>query len=481
MEQELGRKILLVEGIAFQAILLSLEQYNREIIESTNRLIEAAKKLQEIRDRIRQFVDIVDRFFQVIEVIASAAGTGNPLTITQVFEIITEGIRALGLDIVRSVTPIIPQEVSPVERPVQFERPQFTASLIEAGSLIRAPEARTRFSITGNGLTVAVLDTGLRTTHLDFAGRVVAQRNFTTDNAGNPNDASDGDGHGTHVAGIIAANRFHIGIAPGTKIIPLKVLSNNGGGSFLSIRDALQWVIDNRSTHNITAVCMSLGDSGNYTDDTPFSTDELRLKIQTLRNEKVAVVVAAGNEFFTHSSQQGMSYPAIFRETVSVGAVYDAVEGGFTYRSGASTTESAPDRITPFSQRLHETVNPITRTEIFAPGAPITSSGILNDEAESVQHGTSQAAPIIAGAILLLQEYYLRETGSLPSVNDIETYLRSGGVVINDGDDEQDNVTNTGLNFIRIDVMGALENINVRLQKALFEEKQPLNLICNKN
>lgn len=483
LEQELGRKILLVEGIAFQAILLSLEQYNREIIESTNRLIEAAKKLQEIRDRIRQFVDIADRFFQVVEVIASAAGTGNPLTITQVLETITEGIRALGFDIIPSATPIIPQEVSPVERPVQFERPQFTASLIEAGSLIRAPEARTRFSITGNGLTVAVLDTGLRTTHLDFAGRVVAQRNFTTDNAGNPNDASDGDGHGTNVAGIIAANRFHIGIAPGTRIIPLKVLSNNGGGSFQAIRDALQWVIDNRSTHNITAVCMSLGDGGNYTDDTdtPFSTDELRLKIQTLRNEKVAVVVAAGNDFFTHSSQQGMSYPAIFRETVSVGAVYDASEGSFSYGSGAFTSESGADRITPFSQRLHETVNSITRTEIFAPGAPITSSGILNDEAASTQHGTSQAAPIIAGVILLLQEYYLKETDSLPSIDDIETYLRAGGVVINDGDDEQDNVTNTGLNFIRVDVLGAFENMKLRLQKALFEEKQPLNLICNKS
>jgi subtilisin family serine protease len=371
----------------------------------------------------------------------------------------------------------IPQKISPVEKPVQVTLPQFAASLIQAGSLIRAPEARTKFSVTGNGLTVAVLDTGLRTTHVDFTGRVVTQSNFTSDNGDNRDDASDGNGHGTNVAGIIAANKLHIGIAPSTQVIPLKVLSNDGGGSFGAIRDALQWVIDNRTRYNITAVCMSLGDSGNYTDDDLFSADDLRSKIQTLRNEKVAVVVAAGNDFFTHSSQQGMSYPAIFRETVSVGAVYDAREGGFSYNSGAVTTESAPDRITPFSQRLHETVNSVTRTEIFAPGAPITSSGIDNDQGESVQHGTSQATPVITGVILLMQEYYLRLTGSLPSIDELETFLRAGGVVINDGDDEQDNVTNTGLNFIRVNVIGALENITRRLQRAVFEEHKPLEEI----
>jgi subtilisin family serine protease len=371
----------------------------------------------------------------------------------------------------------IPQKISPVEKPVQLTRPQFAASLIQAGSLIRASEARTKFSVTGNGLTVAVLDTGLRTTHVDFTGRVVAQSNFTTDNGGNQDDASDGHGHGTNVTGIIAANKLHIGIAPNAQVIPLKVLSNDNGGTFEAIQGGLQWVIDNRTRHNITAVCMSLGDGGNYTDDNLFSADDLRLKIQTLRNEKVAVVVAAGNDFFTYSSQQGMSYPAIFRETVSVGAVYDAREGGFSYSSGAVTTESAPDRITPFSQRLHTKINPITRTKIFAPGAPITSSGINNDQGESIQHGTSQATPVVTGVILLMQEYYLRLTGSLPSINELVVFLGAGGVRINDGDDEQDNVINTGLNFVRVDVIGALENITRRLEKVVFEEHKPLEEI----
>ena len=64
--------------------------------------------------------------------------------------------------------------------------------------------------------------------------------------------------------------------------------------------------------------------------------------------------------------------------------------GGFTYQSGAKANSTGPDRITPFSQRLHESVDAACRTDIFAPGAPIQSSGIANDNAESLQHGTSQ-------------------------------------------------------------------------------------------
>jgi subtilisin family serine protease len=192
----------------------------------------------------------------------------------------------------------------------------------------------------------------------------------------------------------------------------------------------------------------------------------------------VAVVVAAGNDFFTHDSEQGMSYPAIFRETVSVGAVFDANEGSFSYISGAVAFSSDANRITPFSQRLHESVNPDTRTDIFAPGAPITSSGIADDHGESIQHGTSQATPVTAGVILLMQQYHLQLTDQLPSVDDLIMWLRNSSVHINDGDDEDDNVMHTGLDFLRLDALNALQTIRRHLRRRLLDERQPLKRVA---
>lgn len=368
-----------------------------------------------------------------------------------------------------------PVEISPVERPVQLAG-RLGLELIEVDQLVKASQGREIFKVDGAGLTVAVLDTGLRTTHVDFSGRVVAQRNFTTDNGNDPGDASDGNGHGTNVAGIIAANGDHIGIAPGANVIPLKVLRNDGGGSFSAVQEALDWVSQNQAAHKISAVCMSLGDSGNYQDDASFAGDQISERIRDLRDQGVAVVIAAGNDFFTHSSEQGMAYPGIFRNCVSVGAVYDNNEGSFSYQSGATAFSTAPDLITPFSQRLHESVSTECRTDIFAPGAPVTSSGINDDHGESVQHGTSQATPVTTGVLLLMQHFYRKfvnevrvdSLSELASVDDLVEWLRISGQQINDGDNEDDNVTNTGLDFVRVDAMAALKAMQSQLIEKLM-------------
>ncbi len=369
-----------------------------------------------------------------------------------------------------------PEQIVPPEPPRQFDQPQFGPRLVQVSALIRAVEARQAFQVDGSGLSAAILDTGLRTTHVDFAGRVPAQRNFTSDNGGDVNDATDGQGHGTNVAGIVAAGQIHTGIAPGANIVPLKVLDNSGSGSFQAIADALDWVEANAAEFNISVVGMSLGDSGNYVRDN-FAGDELRPRIKRLKNAGIACVIAAGNGFFEHDSAQGMSYPGIIREAISVGAVYDSFSGPFAYRSGASTEESGPDRITPFSQRLHARVNRNTQTDIFAPGAPVTSSGIASDQGESVQHGTSQATPVIVGVVLLLQQYYRDKTGRLPSVDQVAGWLRNGSQVIVDGDDELDNVANTGLSFRRIDVLLALQACVNDMTKAMFLTGSPLQEI----
>jgi hypothetical protein len=349
--------------------------------------------------------------------------------------------------------PRAPLTIVPVERPQPVE---FSASLVETSALIRATQARTAFNVDGSGLMAAVLDTGARVTHQDFAGKTILQRNYTTDNGGDINDASDGNGHGSNCAGIVLAHGVDTGIAPGANLGVFKVLDNTGSGSFDATDSALDWIIANHAAYNITVVSMSLGALTDDTDDTIYGNDSTRSRIQQLRSLRIPVVIAAGNAFYVFSSQQGMAYPAIFRESVSVGAVYDANIGGVLYEDGAAAYTTAADRITPFSQRLHESVNSATRTDIFAPGAALTSTGIDSDTAQSTLHGTSQATPVIAGVILLMQQLYQRNTGELPTVDQLEGWLRAGAVTVNDGDDENDNVANTGLNFLRVDVMNSL-------------------------
>ena len=144
------------------------------------------------------------------------------------------------------------------------------------------------------------------TTHCDFAGRVTAQRNFTADNGGDPDDASDCQGHGTNVAGIICAAGIHPGIAPGARIIPLKVLDNSGGGSFANIAAALQWVIENHAAYEISAVCLALADGGNHRSDAPFTNDPVGDRIRSLAGLGIACCVHAGDDYYTHGSAQGM-------------------------------------------------------------------------------------------------------------------------------------------------------------------------------
>ena len=98
-------------------------------------------------------------------------------------------------------------------------------------------------------------------------------------------------------------------------------MRNDGGGSFDAVDQALNWVLDNHVTFNITVVSISLGDESNLTDDAPFDESSTRRLVGQLRELNIPVVVAAGNDYFQFK-KQGMSFPTILRETVSVGAVY---------------------------------------------------------------------------------------------------------------------------------------------------------------
>jgi hypothetical protein len=172
-----------------------------------------------------------------------------------------------------------------------------------------------------------------------------------------------------------------------------------------------------------------------------------------------------------------MSFHAIIRECISVGAVYDNVEGSFSYGSGAVAHSTAPDRITPFSQRLHSTTNSECFTDVFAPGAPVTSSGIKGTHGESTQHGTSQATPVVCGVLLLAQEFYKMSTGELPSIDSLMEWIRISSVAIHDGDDESDNVANTNKEYSRIDAVKLLAHIERSVEISALTDANTLKRV----
>jgi hypothetical protein len=331
--------------------------------------------------------------------------------------------------------------------------------------------------IDGRGFSTVIIDTGVDRDSSFFgadndrngiADRIVYQYDF----ADNDFDASDdipagisGSGHGSNVTSIVASqDATYTGMAPGANIIHLKVFSSkDGSASFKYTEKALQWVGDNIAKYNIASVNMSLGDtvdtdgdnivdaSGNH--GTAQSLYGLGEELEWLANAGVIVVSAAGNSFYEHQSVPGVAYPASDPNSLAVGAVYNIGGGQFSWGNRQSTIDftSGIDRSTSFSQR-HGTL-----TDIFAPGAMIT--GVNPSGGLVTMGGTSQASPHIAGIAVLAQQLAVKELGRRLSFNEFRDLLNSTGKPIIDGDDENDNVTNTGIAFRRVDVVALAEGI----------------------
>ena len=328
----------------------------------------------------------------------------------------------------------------------------------QSNSLIRLTnfQADSRFNtIKGQGSAVAVLDTGIDLDHPAFgpdsnfdgvADRIIYDRDF----ANGDMDATDFNGHGTNVASIVGSQAAgYAGMAPNVNIIALKVFQDNGSGLFSYTEAALQWVVANASAYNITAINMSLGDNGNY--NTNQTLNGLNDELAALAAQNVMVISAAGNDFFPHGSAPGVAYPAADPNSLAVSAVWDGNNGSVSWASGAIDHSTAADRVTSFSQRS------TAMTDIFAPGAMITGGNYNGGTVD--MGGTSQAAPHIAGIAALAQQLAVRDLGRRLTMAEFRTLMINSGVSINDGDDENDNVTNTGGNYKRVDVLALGEAI----------------------
>ena len=238
---------------------------------------------------------------------------------------------------------------------------------------------------TGAGVGVAIIDTGIDLDHEDL--NVIAQKNCL-----HPRKPADDDnGHGTHVAGTVAAldnDRGVVGVAPGADLVAVKVLDRAGSGSWSSVICGLDWVAENASQYGIAVANMSLSGGGASDDNCGLSNgDALHQAICRLRDAGVTTVVAAGNE----ATNAANSVPAAYDDaviTVSALVDSDGLAGGL----GAATYYGADDTFASFS-------NYGSPVDLAAPGVSILSTvpGGYDDS----YSGTSMASPHVAGAAAL--------------------------------------------------------------------------------
>ncbi|MCA1686903.1 MAG: S8 family serine peptidase, partial [Planctomycetia bacterium] len=283
--------------------------------------------------------------------------------------------------------------------------------------------------IDGQGSSVVVIDTGIDPEQSSFgpdknrdgvADSIVFEKDFTT--PGTP--MSDGDGHGTEVAGLIASrSTTNPGVAPGVSLIVLKVFDSAGKGSFATIESALHWVLDNASTYHIACVNLSLGDQGTY--DHPVRLDGLDGDLAALVAHNITVIAAAGNGHHGGNSPFGLDYPAADPSVIPVGAVWDKNRGGgWEWSEGTTDNTTGPDRIVSFSQRLAGS------GEIFAPGTELVAP--LPGGGTTTVSGTSVSAAVVSGVVALAQELATRTLGRMLTPAEVRGLLESTGKTIRD-------------------------------------------------
>lgn len=279
-------------------------------------------------------------------------------------------------------------------------------------------------AISGNGsgavnVDVAILDTGIQPTHPDL--NVVGGRNCSDGTSYN-----DGHGHGTHVAGTVAAKddtQGVVGVAPGARLWAVRVLNNQGSGTTSGIICGIDWVTANAST--IEVANMSLGGSG--TDSTCGGTDTYHNAICRSVNAGVTYAVAAGN-----SAANANSYrPATYAEVITVSALADfnGTSGG-----GAASTCRADvdDTFASFS-------NYGSDVDIIAPGVCILSTWI--GSGYNTISGTSMASPHVAGAAAL---YKASNPAASPA--QVKTALQNAGNLNWSNADDADGIKERLLN-----------------------------------
>lgn len=231
--------------------------------------------------------------------------------------------------------------------------------------LIQAPKIWNKTK--GKGVTVAVLDTGCDSIHPDLQEQIIGGRNFTDDDESNPDIFLDYNGHGTHVAGTIAAQQNDngvVGVAPEASLLIVKVLNKRGSGQYEWIINGINYAIEQKAD----IISMSLGG--------PNDMPELHEAIKIAISNNILVVCAAGNEGDGDDLTDEFAFPGCYNEVICVGAIN-------LERNSSDFTNS------------HNEI------DLVAPGEKILSTYLKGKYA--TLSGTSMAAPHASGALALIK------------------------------------------------------------------------------
>ena len=260
------------------------------------------------------------------------------------------------------------------------------------------------YGVTGTGVGVAVIDTGIDGALPDFASADGKHSRVIVSAVDNPNatTATDSYGHGTDVAGIIAGNRAssdplhgqYVGVAPNANLISIKVSDEAGATNVLDVIYGLQFAVEHQSQYNIRVINMSVDSS------TPqsYKTDPLDAAVEAAWLHGIVVVASAGNRGATPGAVQYS--PANDPYVITVGGIDEH-----------GTANPADDTVASWSSQ-GTTQDGIQKPDVYAPGAHIVSvlapnSQFANSSCNCVlpggqyiaTSGTSMAAPMIAGLV----------------------------------------------------------------------------------
>lgn len=233
----------------------------------------------------------------------------------------------------------------------------------------------------GEGINVAVLDTGIELTHPDLKDAIVDAKDFS----GSMFGPLDKNGHGSHTSGTIGARKNDIGVvgvAPQCKLLIGKVLGDDGSGSGQMVANGILWAI----TKKAHIISMSLG--------SPYNDPQIHNAIQQAIQAGIIVICAAGNDGVDNS----VNYPGKYTCAVS------AYDKNF--------------QLAEFSSRGPEVI-------VSAPGVDIISTFLLSQGGYASLSGTSMATPFVAGVIALYLAMLLKQNAAFPNEDNVKTYLQN--------------------------------------------------------